>query len=219
MLIPSIEARITWKGKSADARAAVCFAFDALPRRVHGRRDIEILLKRHRREWRLLATTTTSQLIDYLQTLHLSVIHLAGPDHNQERVRYGWRAPSVFDVAQSLQKNAYISHRSAAFLHGLIQDSGPQIYVNIEQSPKPRSESRLSQSGIDQAFKNKQRESIFRYLFQEWSITVLNGKNTGRLGVERSQGPSGGAAKLGYSANKRNYHVGAGNWIREHRGI
>jgi predicted transcriptional regulator of viral defense system len=27
------------------------------------------------------------------------------------------------------------------------------------------------------------------------------------------------AAKLGYSANKRNYHVGAGNWIREHRGI
>lgn len=27
------------------------------------------------------------------------------------------------------------------------------------------------------------------------------------------------AAALGYTANKRNYHVGAGNWIREHRGI
>jgi predicted transcriptional regulator of viral defense system len=27
------------------------------------------------------------------------------------------------------------------------------------------------------------------------------------------------AANLGYSANKRNYHVGTGNWIREHRGI
>lgn len=27
------------------------------------------------------------------------------------------------------------------------------------------------------------------------------------------------AGKLGYSASKRNYHVGAGNWIREARGI
>lgn len=27
------------------------------------------------------------------------------------------------------------------------------------------------------------------------------------------------AARLGYTASKRNYHVGAVNWIREHRGI
>ena len=27
------------------------------------------------------------------------------------------------------------------------------------------------------------------------------------------------AANLGYTASKRNYHVGAGNWVREHRGI
>jgi predicted transcriptional regulator of viral defense system len=27
------------------------------------------------------------------------------------------------------------------------------------------------------------------------------------------------AAHLGYTASKRNYHVGAGNWVREHRGI
>ncbi len=27
------------------------------------------------------------------------------------------------------------------------------------------------------------------------------------------------AARLGYTASKRNYHVGAGNWVREHRGI
>jgi predicted transcriptional regulator of viral defense system len=27
------------------------------------------------------------------------------------------------------------------------------------------------------------------------------------------------AARLGYTANKRNYHVGASNWVREHRGI
>jgi predicted transcriptional regulator of viral defense system len=27
------------------------------------------------------------------------------------------------------------------------------------------------------------------------------------------------AARLGYTASKRNYHVRAGNWVREHRGI
>lgn len=27
------------------------------------------------------------------------------------------------------------------------------------------------------------------------------------------------AANLGYTASKRNYHVGVGNWVREHRGI
>ncbi|MGC4052588.1 MAG: hypothetical protein QM757_24930 [Paludibaculum sp.] len=27
------------------------------------------------------------------------------------------------------------------------------------------------------------------------------------------------AARLGFTASKRNYHVGAGNWVREHRGI
>jgi hypothetical protein len=27
------------------------------------------------------------------------------------------------------------------------------------------------------------------------------------------------AAALGFVASKRSYHVGAGNWIREHRGI
>ncbi|MGJ5816924.1 type IV toxin-antitoxin system AbiEi family antitoxin domain-containing protein [Paludibaculum fermentans] len=27
------------------------------------------------------------------------------------------------------------------------------------------------------------------------------------------------AARLGYTASKRNYHVGTGNWVREHRGI
>jgi predicted transcriptional regulator of viral defense system len=30
---------------------------------------------------------------------------------------------------------------------------------------------------------------------------------------------AGQAGKLGYSASKRNYHVGAGNWVREARGI
>ena len=83
-------------GKNDEARDAMIATFDALPRRAHGRKEIEKLLDKHRREWHLLAQTTSSDLIEYLQTLHLSVIDLTG-EGPQERVRYSWRDPTVFD--------------------------------------------------------------------------------------------------------------------------
>jgi hypothetical protein len=58
---------------------AVCDAFDALPRRVRGRKDIESLLHRHRHEWRILAGATASGFIEYLQSLHRNTIHLTRP--------------------------------------------------------------------------------------------------------------------------------------------
>lgn len=171
-------------------------AFDALPRRVHHRRDLESLFQKNRHRWYLLASSTFSDLVEYLQTLHLSEIGLTGPGHSQERVRYGWRKPSVFDVAQSLQKTAYISHASAAFLHGLLDESPNTVYVNIEQSPKARSGTALSQENIDRAFKGKQRQSAMSYVFEKSPIVVLNGKHTGRLGVVQIQSPSGGIVDL-----------------------
>ncbi len=48
------------------------------------------------------------------------------------------------------------------------------------------------------------------------------GRNRELFDVAQQQGgyfTAKQAARLGYTANKRNYHVGAGNWVREHRGI
>jgi hypothetical protein len=104
-------------GKHDESRAAIMATFNSLPRRVHGRKEIEKLFRDHRQSWHLLSSTTSSDLIEYLETLHMTAINLTGPGHSQERVRYGWRNPSAFDVAQSLQKNAYLSHRSALRFH------------------------------------------------------------------------------------------------------
>ena len=79
--------------------------FDALPRHAHGRKEIEKLLDKHCRELHLLGQTTSSDLIEYLQTLHLSVIDLTGEGHSQERVRYSWRDPTVFDGTFSQPKH------------------------------------------------------------------------------------------------------------------
>jgi len=195
-MVQAIQLRIARKDKSDESRAAIIATFDSLARRVHGRKEIEKLFREHRRSWHLLSSTTSSDLIEYLETVHLTGINLTGPGHAQERVRYGWRNPSAFDVAQSLQKNAYISHGSAAFLHGLAEDDEQQVYVNIEQSPKGNSDSELSQEGIDRAFKNKQRQTAMSYTFQRRRITVLNGKHSGRLGVVHAKVPHGGSVDL-----------------------
>jgi hypothetical protein len=64
------------------------------------------------------------------------------------------------------------------------------IYVNKEQSPKDSSGD-LTQAGIDRAFSAKQRTSGFQLHHGRTTITLLNGKHSGRLGVVAMQGPNG----------------------------
>jgi hypothetical protein len=64
------------------------------------------------------------------------------------------------------------------------------IYVNKEQSPKDSSGD-LTQAGIDRAFSTKQRTSGFQLHHGRTTITLLNGKHSGRLGVVTMQGPNG----------------------------
>jgi hypothetical protein len=65
------------------------------------------------------------------------------------------------------------------------------MYVNQEQSPKPRPAGRLSQEGIDRAFSNEQRQSSFTLTYKEWQFLLVSGKNTNRLEVGKITGPEG----------------------------
>jgi predicted transcriptional regulator of viral defense system len=101
-----------------------------------------------------------------------------------------WRNPSVPAVALSLKRNSYLSHETAVFLHGLKDDSAERVYVNREQSPKPKG-SGLSQESLTRAFANKQRESKLTYTYNKSQIVMLNGMFTNRLGVEQKHSPTG----------------------------
>src|SRR5882757_5978400 len=57
-------------------------------------------------------------------------------------------------------------------------------------NPPARSAS-LTQTAIDRAFASKQRESKLSFTNKDTTITILSGKNTGRLGVEELGGGSG----------------------------
>lgn len=105
--------------------------------------------------------------------------------------RYTWGsnvAPVL--VALSIKPKAFCSHGSAMWVHGLGGDEH-HIFVNIEQSEKTPKRNALSQEAIDRAFHNEQRRSKLVYAYRGAHITVLSGKNSGRLEVVRTRCPSG----------------------------
>ncbi len=51
-------------------------------------------------------------------------------------IRYTWGKVSVYDLALSLKSEAYLSHQTAIYLHGLTDFQPNNVYVNSEQSKK-----------------------------------------------------------------------------------
>ena len=107
-----------------------------------------------------------------------------------ESKRYHRGPFSPYELALSLKPDSYLSHGTALYLHKLSDHEPNMIYVNKEQSPKDSSAD-LTQAGIDRAFSMKQRTSAFQLRHGRATITLLNGKHSGRLGVVAMQGPNG----------------------------
>jgi|HubBroStandDraft_4_1064222.scaffolds.fasta_scaffold150758_2 hypothetical protein len=107
-----------------------------------------------------------------------------------ESKRYHRGPFSPYELALSLKPDSYLSHGTAVYLHKLSAHEPNMIYVNKEQSPKDSSGD-LTQAGIDRAFSTKQRTSGFQLHHGRTTITLLNGKHSGRLGVVTMQGPNG----------------------------
>lgn len=91
--------------------------------------------------------------------------------------------PTAYHYAISLRGNAYLSHSSAIHLLGLTQQQPKTIYVNKEQSKKPRPEGDLIQDAIDRAFSRPQRRSNYVFRVEGAQIVLLSGKATDNAGV------------------------------------
>lgn len=173
------------------AKPEIVQFFDASTSKVFSRLDLNEIFRNHQEPWRLTVSFTASQLIEYLtKNSFLRKLRIQSGD-DKEIFRYFWREePSVFEVAQSIHKGAYLSHGTAVFLHGLTDLVPFTIYVNKEQSQKAPFEGKLSQEDIDQSFKGKQRASGQIFKYRKYQIVLINGKNTGRLEVGSIQGDS-----------------------------
>jgi hypothetical protein len=96
----------------------------------------------------------------------------------------------VYSLIQSLNQEGYFSHRSAAEFHGLLEPR-KQIFFNFEQSLRSQSSGEMDQDAIDRAFKNKARVTKNKTKYNDYTIWMLNGKNTDCYEVYQYQGKNG----------------------------
>jgi predicted transcriptional regulator of viral defense system len=162
-------------------------------RKVFAPQDLAKLFDLHREDWSLLAGVTLDQFILYLETnFGFRKVILSGPTHQKSFTRYLGQNPSPLEVASSLRASAYLCHASAVLVHGLTEQLPKVLYVNYEQSVKPRPTGALTQESMDRAFRGRQRESTFAFLYEDYTLILLSGKNTKRLEVQTKRLPEGG---------------------------
>ena len=163
------------------AKSDIVSAIDALPQRVLTRRDLDELLARHRTFWRISQSTTTQKFIDFLIANSELKPHRFALPH-RPTIRYEWREATTLEIIQSLRPDGYFSHFTAIHLHGMTQQAPKTVYLNSEQRLESGGGT-LTQAGIDRAFRGRCRVSSNQTDFRGTTVCILNGANTGQLGV------------------------------------
>jgi predicted transcriptional regulator of viral defense system len=172
------------------AKQRIETTFDSQEITALGARQLQFLLQKNCSNWEVSPDISFTKFLNFmLKRTKLREITLKSANYDSQ-TRYVWGNPSVHAVALSLKSNSYLSHETAVFLHGLANGSVKRIYVNREQSQKPKGGG-LSQESLSKAFSNKQRESKLMYAYQRSQIVMLNGMFTDRLGVEKIRSKKG----------------------------
>jgi hypothetical protein len=172
------------------AKADIEDFFRSSPIKAFRKTYLSDVLASHREEWGLPAGLTFSKFLSFLLSECELKEEVLESEHYTAERRFVWGTPSVYAVALSLRNRSYLTHLSAMCLHGLTDQSLGTVYVNYEQSPKPRGGT-LTQEGIDRAFANRQRQSNLTFRREGAEIVVINGKFTGRLEVSSLPGFGG----------------------------
>jgi hypothetical protein len=163
--------------------------FNRSEKHVYRTSDLANILSENRASWKGLRSWSQRKFINLLlESTDLRKVALRSEKYGDES-RYVWRAASEYEIALSLRRNSYLTHATAIFLHGLNDQIPGTIYVNHEQSVKPGG-GVLTQEGINRAFKSPQRQSNYVFDHGRRKILIVNGKNTGRLGVIHLLGPT-----------------------------
>jgi predicted transcriptional regulator of viral defense system len=164
---------------------ALRFATWAGGLRVFSKPDIQEFVRRLRAEVEPEWSCTVDNVVSTLER-HGALSSVEIPSEGDYRPFRRFVTPdaTAFDVAAKLRPRGYLSHASAVFALGLTEQIPQTIYINDEQSEKPSPAGSLTQASLDRAFKARQRVSRFVFVYAQNRIVILNGKQTGRLGVE-----------------------------------
>ncbi len=177
-----------------DASKKITRFFDTQTQQVFRKTELYRLFKAQDKTWGLpssmLARELFSKLPLTLPEMKAKEFHFYGND----TMLYLWGKPSVYEVAMTLDPQAYLSHYSALFLNDLTDQIPKIIYLNHEQKQKALGdallETEIPQEQIDDAFSRPQRisKNIVEY-DQNSSLCLLNGMGDGKVGIVVRQVP------------------------------
>jgi predicted transcriptional regulator of viral defense system len=164
--------------------------FDNHPKRVFDKAEINSIYEKNRPDWRLAKAMSVEKFIDFLvKNGKLKIVKFRFPI--RAITKYTWGDVSLYQILANLRPKCYFTHYTAMYFHQLTEQIPKVIYVNVEQTPKPKSQFQLEQSRIDIAFKRPPRLSRNFTEYANYKICLLNGMFTGNNGVIEMPGPEG----------------------------
>ena len=89
----------------------------------------------------------------------------------------------MWEVLERMWPTAYFSHTGAMCLNGLVEAVPTTIFVNVEQERASPEDARLTQEGIDAAFRRSQRLPKQTASLDDRLIFLANGRNTWGIGL------------------------------------
>lgn len=155
--------------------------FDELPQKIFKIAELGAILGAQRSYWRLSQKTTVPEFIRFL-TEHARLKEYDFPFPYRKERRFSWGSVHLLQVVLSVKPKAYFTHYTAVRMHGLTEQVPKTIYLNHEQRLGPQ-EGELEQGRLDQAFSRAPRASKNVVEYGNVRICLVNGMNTGQLGV------------------------------------
>ncbi len=177
------------------AKTDIVKAFEQEEGRIFKEGDIAAILEKNRAFWRLRRGMSAGEFLAFLlEQTNLKKVSFDFP--NRKIIRYVWGQVPLHELLMTLQPNCYFSHYTAMYLHGLTEQVPKTVYVNQEQPAKSRSEGAITQDRIDMAMRRPVRVSGNVVQHEDYRIYLLNGKNTGNLGVVEMDSPEGARIRV-----------------------
>lgn len=152
-------------------------------KKVYSENEIRDVFSENKSTWILPKITKLEEFLNFL--INEKVITKYIIDMPSRKIqRYAVGETIDFSIASSVNKNAYLCHYTAMFIHELTENIPKNIYINIEQKEKGENDKdSLIQLNIDRAFSRPMRKTNQIGTLNDSKVYLLNGKNVGNIGV------------------------------------
>ena len=150
--------------------------------RILSHTELQQVYRDNHASWNLPQSLSFAKFVEFaMEKGQLKKLRLEFP--HRAVISFTWSDVALVDVIQAKYPKGYFSHLTAMQHHDLTEQNSTILCFNVEQQLTGGG-TEPSQLGIDRAFKGKCRVTKNIVKVGEQSVRLLNGRNTGAMGVE-----------------------------------